>query len=69
MDCKCKGCGNLEENEEIRFKHMIRLIDRNKNAFTPKIKVEENKHSKGCNCKKSNCDKNYCECRLNNVKC
>lgn len=48
---------------------MIRLLDRNKEAFTPKIKEEMNVHFKGCNCKKSKCNKNYCECRLLNVKC
>ena len=47
---------------------MIRLMHRNKEAFTPKIS-EENKHFKGCNCKNSNCAKRYCECFLNNVIC
>jgi hypothetical protein len=47
---------------------MVKLMGRNKEAFTPKI-IENKTHFKGCNCKNSRCEKNYCECFLNKVIC
>jgi hypothetical protein len=47
---------------------MLALIDRNPLAFIPKIDTEKN-HSKGCHCKKSNCQKKYCECFQAGIKC
>jgi len=50
---------------------MSLLIERNPHAFKPKVDKEEVtvtkeqtalKHHKGCNCKRSNCTKKYCEC-------
>lgn len=33
------------------------------------IDKEEYSYPKGCSCKKINCDKKYCECYAQNMKC
>jgi hypothetical protein len=46
---------------------MLSLKERDPDAF--KSRIEENHHSKGCKCKKSNCLKKYCECFGAGIKC
>lgn len=66
IDCNCDGCENQPGNKirEEKFKHIKR---KNPEAFTPVVtrlsQGNEKTHKKGCNCKMSNCMKNYCECR------
>lgn len=68
--CNCMNCFNNLENEEHRNRAIKACLERNPHAFRPKIgkakdvsgDVAVRKHTKGCNCKRSGCLKNYCEC-------
>ena len=36
-NCNCNGCCNNQENEQIRKKTIAEVLERNPNAFRPKI--------------------------------
>ena len=67
--CDCKnGNGSHDREEKCRV-----LTQKNKSVFNQKLVVVGDSktlvHRRGCNCKKNNCAKNYCECHQLGVKC
>lgn len=68
--CNCKDCMNDKDSEE-REKAVKMSMERNPFAFKSKEQSEEQQrlHQRGCNCKRSGCLKNYCECYEAKISC
>uniref|UniRef100_A0A2N9F508 CRC domain-containing protein n=1 Tax=Fagus sylvatica TaxID=28930 RepID=A0A2N9F508_FAGSY len=82
--CSCQDCFNKPIHEDTVLATRKQIESRNPLAFAPKVirsadSVTEigdesstpasARHKRGCNCKKSNCLKKYCECYQGGVGC
>lgn len=70
--CNCHECEN-HHYSKVRETKIREIEKKNPLAFKPLVSAKEitdvKAHHKGCNCKKSNCLKNYCECHQFGVMC
>ena len=71
--CQCDNCCNREEFKELKELVRKEILQKNPKAFQKKFKKVKRKegflHSRGCNCKKTECLKNYCECFSVGIGC
>ena len=66
FDCSCNNCQNKEENQNI-------LLQKYNDKFNQNLKINTQinivRKKWKCNCKNSNCNKNYCDCFHNGKHC
>ncbi|CAD8091530.1 unnamed protein product [Paramecium sonneborni] len=66
--CKCNDCHNKQDYSQIRNQALEKVKIKQQ-----RLKYDEDLFDKktvwGCQCKKSQCKKNYCECFIRNKKC
>lgn len=68
--CNCVDCANIERFEEERIAARQACLERNQDAFKPRlIKSGVKPELAGCHCKKSACLKKYCECFTAIIPC
>lgn len=65
-NCLCCNCKNISQYENLRQEKYKNILTRNPKAI---YQINSTKKSWTCNCKNSNCTKNYCDCFQNGKSC
>ena len=72
-ECKCEGCLNRSEFEQLRSFVISDAQNQNSLTFRPKLKhflkSRTQINARGCSCLKTSCIKLYCECFRSGVGC
>ena len=66
--CGCVDCANREEGGLEREQARQSILEKNPLAFQS-LDHPLDRHPRGCNCKKSFCQKKYCECFVMGLSC
>jgi len=64
--CSCKNCHNNPAHEEKRQQAIVRITERNPDAFNKPVAGGTQRK---CHCKRSQCLKKYCECFQAGLAC
>lgn len=70
--CNCTGCHNLEAFDEERAQALAQIARNNPAGLNRRMSIAEGTEAKlgsGCNCTKTKCRKNYCECYKLGMAC
>eukprot|EP00656_Telonema_subtile_P048211 TRINITY_DN567_c0_g1_i2.p1 TRINITY_DN567_c0_g1~~TRINITY_DN567_c0_g1_i2.p1 ORF type:complete len:297 (-),score=25.62 TRINITY_DN567_c0_g1_i2:55-945(-) len=70
--CKCMACENTKECAEERQQVKQAMMARSRNAFRSAPlgpDMSSYAHLRGCNCRRSECRKKYCECFNAGMEC
>ena len=67
--CNCVDCHNTSEYDKARKDSIARISKKNPLGFIRRLPDNFKNQLVGCNCRKSECDRNYCSCHRNGVKC
>lgn len=67
--CKCNECHNTSDYIKERKVAITRISKKNPLGFIRRLPDNSHNQLVGCNCKKSECQRNYCSCYRNGLSC